>query len=62
MIVTALDTLHISTVSPNSIAPGASFEVSDLEAAELLARGLVAEQIEPAPVAALAKPAGNKRA
>lgn len=45
MIVIALDTLHISAVSANSIAPGASFEVSDLEGAELISRGLVAPAV-----------------
>ena len=64
MIVTALDTLHISAVSANSIAPGASFEVSDLEGAELISRGLVAPAVaakaEPAPLNKSIKPAANK--
>lgn len=49
MKLKAIDTLHVSAVGPNNIAPGAEFEVSDAAGAELVARGLASE-VKAAPV------------
>lgn len=59
MKLKAIDTLHVSAVGPDNIAPGASFEVSDDMGRELVERGLAEEvkaaapienKMEPAPV------------
>lgn len=40
MKLTATDTLHVSSVGPENIAPGAEFEVSDDIGRQLVDRGL----------------------
>lgn len=49
MKLKANDTLHVSAVGPDNIAPGAEFEVSDDTGAALVARGLASE-VKAAPV------------
>lgn len=40
MKLKAIDTLHVSSVGPDNIAPGAQFEVSDDAGQALIDRGL----------------------
>ena len=52
MIVKALDTVHVSSVSSNNIATGQTFEVDDQAGRSLIERGLAIEVDaleEPAP-------------
>ena len=51
MILKALDTLHISSVSSNNILAGQSFELDDHFGRQLIERGLAVEvgENEPAP-------------
>lgn len=51
MILKALDTLHISSVSSNNILAGESFELDDHFGRQLIERGLAVEVggSEPAP-------------
>lgn len=51
MILKALDTLHISSVSSNNILAGQSFELDDHFGRQLIERGLAVEVSvsEPAP-------------
>lgn len=55
MKLTAIDTLHVSSVGPDNIAPGAEFEVSDDVGRQLIGRGLAkaakppANKMQPAP-------------
>lgn len=51
MILKALDTLHISSVSSNNILAGQSFELDDHFGRQLIERGLAVEVAgsEPAP-------------
>lgn len=51
MKLKAIDTLHVSAVGPDNIAPGASFEVSDDMGRELVERGLAEEVKAAAPIA-----------
>ena len=51
MIVKALDTVHVSSVSSNNITAGQTFEVDDQAGRSLIERGLAIE------VAALEAPA-----
>ena len=50
MILKALDTLHISSVSSNNILAGQSFELDDHFGRQLIERGLAVEVGEPEPV------------
>ena len=43
MIVKALDTVHVSSVSSNNIATGQTFEVDDQAGRSLIERGLAIE-------------------
>lgn len=43
MHLKANDTLHVSSVGPDNIAPGQVFEVSDNDGAQLVERGLATE-------------------
>lgn len=47
MKLKALDTLHISAVGPESIAPGGIFEVSDADGESLISRGLAKAMAPP---------------
>lgn len=65
MKLKALDTLHVSSVKPENIAPGEEFEMSDKESAEsLVKRGLAvkvrAEKAEKPPTNKAAHAAKNK--
>jgi hypothetical protein len=66
MIVKALDTVHVSSVSSNNIATGQTFEVDDQAGRSLIERGLAIEvdaPEEPAaaePEAAEQTPIANK--
>ena len=48
MKLKAIDTLHVSAVGPDNIAPGGEFEVSDDTGRQLVDRGL-AREIKAAP-------------
>jgi len=52
MILKALDTLHISSVSSSNLLVGQTFEIDDHFGRQLIERGLAAEVAndEPAPV------------
>lgn len=50
MKLKATDTLHISALGPNNLAPGEVFEVSDATGVELVKRGLATE-VKAAPAA-----------
>lgn len=52
MILKALDTLHISSVSSSNIQAGQTFELDDHFGRQLIERGLAVEVVshEPAPV------------
>lgn len=50
MKLKAIDTLHISSVSQDNLAPGAEFEVSDETGRVLIDRGLAKEVKAAAPV------------
>jgi len=45
MRLKANDTLHVSAAGPENIAPGAEFEVSDDQGADLVERGLATEVV-----------------
>ena len=50
MKLKAIDTLHVSAVGPDNIAPGAEFDASDDQGRELVERGLAVEiKAAPAP-------------
>jgi hypothetical protein len=49
MKLKAIDTLHVSSVGPENIAPGQEFEVSDDTGKELIERDLASE-VKAAPV------------
>lgn len=62
MKLKAIDTLHVSAVGPDNIAPGASFEVSDDMGRELVERGQAVEVKAAAPVANKMEPAPVNKA
>lgn len=43
MMLKANDTLHVSSVSPDNIAPGQEFEVADDTGRQLVEKGLATE-------------------
>lgn len=47
MKLKAIDTLHVSAVGPDNLAPGEEFEVSDETGAQLVKRGLATEMKAP---------------
>lgn len=50
MRLKAIDTLNVSAVGPDNIAPGAEFDASDDQGRELVERGLAVEvKAAPAP-------------
>lgn len=61
MKLKAIDTLHVSAVGPDNIAPGAEFEVSDDMARQLIVRGLAVEVKVAAPVANKMEPAPSNK-
>ena len=58
MIVKALDTVHVSSVSSNNIATGQTFEVDDQAGRSLIERGLAIE-VDALKEPAAAEPAGG---
>ncbi len=63
MKLKALDTLHISSVKSENIAPGETFEVSDADGKSLIDRGLaVAAKAAAKPKNKMAAAPGNKAA
>ena len=60
MIVKALDTVHVSSVSSDNITTGQTFEVDDQTGRSLIERGLAIEV--DAAVAAKTEPAANVEA
>lgn len=59
MILKALDTLHISSVSSNNILAGQSFELDDHFGRQLIERGLAIEVGGSEPAAAVTRKSGS---
>jgi hypothetical protein len=59
MILKALDTLHISSVSSHNILAGQSFELDDHFGRQLIERGLAVEVGGSAPAAAVTRKSGS---
>ena len=59
MILKALDTLHISSVSSNNILAGQSFELDDHFGRQLIERGLAVEVGENEPASAVTRKSGS---
>ncbi len=59
MILKALDTLHISSVSSNNILAGQSFELDDHFGRQLIERGLAVEVGGSGPAAAVTRKSGS---
>lgn len=59
MILKALDTLHISSVSSNNILAGQSFELDDHFGRQLIERGLAVEVSGSEPAAAVTRKSGS---
>lgn len=59
MILKALDTLHISSVSSNNILAGQSFELDDHFGRQLIERGLAVEVGENEPAPAVTRKSGS---
>ena len=59
MILKALDTLHISSVSSNNILAGQSFELDDHLGRQLIERGLAVEVGENEPAPAVTRKSGS---
>lgn len=59
MILKALDTLHISSVSSNNLLAGQTFELDDHFGKLLIERGLAAEVAENAPAPAVIRKTGS---
>ena len=59
MILKALDTLHISSVSSNNILAGQSFELDDHFGRQLIERGLAIEVGDAEPAPAVTRKSGS---
>ncbi len=59
MILKALDTLHISSVSSNNLLAGQSFELDDHFGRQLIERGLAVEVGENEPAPAVTRKSGS---
>lgn len=59
MILKALDTLHISSVSSNNILAGQTFELDDHFGRQLIERGLALEVVSDEPAPAVTRKAGS---
>jgi len=59
MILKALDTLHISSVSSGNLLTGQTFELDDHFGKLLIERGLAAEVAENAPAPAVTRKTGS---
>ena len=59
MILKALDTLHISSVSSNNILAGQSFELDDHFGRQLIERGLAVEVGDNEPAPAVTRKSGS---
>lgn len=59
MILKALDTLHVSSVSSNNILAGQSFELDDHFGRQLIERGLALEVASEKPAPAVTRKSGS---
>lgn len=59
MILKALDTLHVSSVSSNNILAGQSFELDDHFGRQLIERGLALEVASEEPAPAVTRKSGS---
>lgn len=59
MILKALDTLHISSVSSSNLLAGQTFELDDHFGRQLIERGLAVEVGESAPAPAATRKSGS---
>ena len=59
MILKALDTLHISSVSSNNILAGQSFELDDHFGRQLIERGLAVEVASDEPAQTVTRKSGS---
>ena len=59
MILKALDTLHISSVSSNNLLAGQTFELDDHFGRQLIERGLAVEVDGDEPTAAVTRKSGS---
>lgn len=59
MILKALDTLHVSSVSSNNILAGQSFELDDHFGRQLIERGLALEVASDEPAPAVTRKSGS---
>jgi hypothetical protein len=59
MILKALDTLHVSSVSSNNLLAGQSFELDDHFGRQLIERGLALEVASDEPAPAVTRKSGS---